>query len=85
MRTTVTLDPDTRVMVERLMKERGLSFKEAVNEAIRRGLAPARQGDGEVTTVVRSLGTPRVDLTKALALAGELEDEALARRASDGR
>jgi len=38
VRTTVTLDPDTRLLVERSMRERGLSFKQAVNEAIRAGL-----------------------------------------------
>jgi hypothetical protein len=26
MRTTVTLDPDTRVLIERAMRERGLTF-----------------------------------------------------------
>lgn len=40
MRTTITLDPDVEALVERLMRERGMSFKEAVNHAIRRGLAP---------------------------------------------
>jgi hypothetical protein len=29
---------------------------------------------------MRTLGPPRVDVTKALSMAGELEDEALARR-----
>jgi hypothetical protein len=85
MRTTVTLDSDTRALVERLMKDRGLSFKEAVNEGIRRGLAPGRGVSHDTPTIVRRLGAPHVDLTKALALAGELEDDALARRASDGR
>lgn len=84
MRTTVTLDPDTRLLVERAMRERGLSFKDAVNEAIRAGLGstgPRRQG----YTTPRDLGPPRVDVTKALDLAGQLEDEALARRLAEGR
>jgi hypothetical protein len=85
VRTTVTLDPDTRLLVERLMQERGLSFKQAVNEAIRRGLAPQRTTGSEPFTVVRSLGAPRTDLTRALALAAELEDDALAQRLADGR
>jgi hypothetical protein len=84
MRTTVTLDPDTRLLVERVMRERGLSFKEAVNEAIRAGLRPAERGDRRYTTP-RKLGPARVDVTKALTLAGELEDEALARRLAEGR
>jgi len=83
MRTTVTLEPDTRRLVERLMSERSLSFKEAVNEAIRRGLAPPR-GAASPTKTAR-LGTPRVDLTRALAIAADLEDEALGRRLADDR
>lgn len=79
MRTTVTLDPDTRLLVERAMRERGLSFKEAVNEAIRAGLGPGEPGRRTYTTP-RPLGPARADLTKALQLAGELEDDALARR-----
>jgi hypothetical protein len=84
MRTTVTLDPDTRLLIERLMRDRGLSFKDAINEAIRAGLAP-RSADRLQITMPRTLGPARLDLTKALALAGELEDETLARRITEGR
>jgi hypothetical protein len=84
MRTTVTLDPDTRLLVERAMRERGLSFKDAVNEAIRAGLSPVDAGARHYTTP-RNLGPPRVDIAKALGLAGQLEDEALARRLAEGR
>ena len=35
MRTTITLDPDVEALVKRLMRDRGLSFKEAVNAANR--------------------------------------------------
>jgi hypothetical protein len=37
VRTTITLDPDTRMLVERMMRERGVSFTEAVNKAGPRG------------------------------------------------
>jgi hypothetical protein len=84
LRTTLTLDPDSRLLIERAMRERGLSFKEAVNEAIRAGLGPAEPGGGGYTTA-RTLGPARVDITKALSLAGELEDEALTRRLTEGR
>jgi hypothetical protein len=84
VRTTITLDPDTRLLVERSMRERGLSFKEAVNEAIRAGLGAAAPDRRRYTTA-RTLGPPRVDLTKVLSLAGELEDESLARRLTEGR
>lgn len=84
MRTTVTLDPDTRLLLQRAMRERGLSFKSAVNEAIRAGLAPAPP-EGRTYTTPRRLGPARVDLTKALQLAGDLEDDELARRLAEGR
>ncbi len=84
VRTTITLDPETRLLVERAMRERGLSFKDAVNEAIRAGLRPGQPGE-RVYTTPRRLGPPRVDLVKALTLAGDLEDDALARRLSEGR
>jgi hypothetical protein len=84
MRTTVTLDPDTRLLVERAMRERGLSFKEAVNEGIRAGLG-ASGGRARTFTTPRELGPARVDVTKALQLAAGLEDESLARRLTEGR
>ncbi len=40
MRTTVTLDPDVESLIDAAMREQGISFKEAVNQAIRAGLAP---------------------------------------------
>lgn len=83
MRTTVTLDPDTRLLVERAMRERGLTFKEAVNEAIRAGLGAP--GSARTYTTPRELGPARVDLTHALRLAGDLEDDAVARRLGEGR
>ncbi len=83
MRTTVTLDADTRLLIERSMRERGLSFKEAINEAVRAGLSPPRPLGSY--TKSRTLGPARIDLTKALELAGRLEDEAVARRLTEGR
>ena len=84
MRTTVTLDPDTRMLVDRAMRERGLSFKDAVNEAIRAGLG-APDSSARIYTTPRELGPARIDLTKALRLAAELEDDTLARRLAEGR
>lgn len=78
MRTTITLDSDVEILVKKLMRERGLSFKEAVNLAIRSGLAPRR--DAAFATRTFDLGKPRVPVEKALQLAGELEDEELVRK-----
>jgi hypothetical protein len=36
-RTTVTLDPDLAAELRALARERGVSFKEALNSTLRRG------------------------------------------------
>jgi hypothetical protein len=41
MRTTVTLDLDVETPTRTAMKERGLSFKDALNSAVRAGLTQA--------------------------------------------
>jgi hypothetical protein len=66
------------------MRERGLTFKEALNYAIRLGLGPDAQPVRSYTTPSR-LGPARVDLVKALGLAASFEDEAIARRLTEGR
>ncbi len=76
MRTTITLEPDTEALLKTEMERRGTSFKEAVNQAIRAGLGP-RSEERESYTTPRALGPTRVDLTKALRIAAELEDDAL--------
>ena len=84
MRTTVTLDPDTELLVHRLMSERGVSFKEALNDAIRAG-APERIVAREFRTKVHHLGVPAVNLDRALSLAADLEDDELLRKMQPGR
>jgi hypothetical protein len=83
VRTTVTLDPDTRLLVEQLMRERGITFKQAVNAAIRAGLG--KETERRSYTTPRELGPARVDVTKALGVAAQLEDDVLARRLAEGR
>jgi hypothetical protein len=80
VRTTVTLDPDVEALVKRLMRERGLSFKEAVNHAIRAGLSRKRGAEPAQTRTFRMGFRPTTPWDKALRLAGELEDDELARR-----
>lgn len=76
MRTTVTLDPDTEALVRQAMREHGLSFKQALNQTIRAGVVNT-SGTKVEPFRQRSfgLGRPRVDLTKALSLASELDDQ----------
>lgn len=78
MRTTITLTSAAEEAVRRVMRERGLSFKDAVNTAILAGLAPS--ADGRFDTPVRRLGRARVPLDRALAIAADLEDDALAHK-----
>jgi hypothetical protein len=80
MRTTVTLEPDVEALVRKAMRERGLSFKQAVNDAIRAGLAPASDRPVTGTPTFRMGFNPLIPLDKALRLAGELEDEELIRK-----
>lgn len=39
MRTTLTLDEDVAVLLEKARRAKGLSFKQIVNEALRAGLS----------------------------------------------
>ncbi len=85
MRTTVTLDPDTEALVRRRMKERNVSFKQALNDAIRRG-GLVESGIGTpFSTRTADLGVPTVNLDRALALAADLEDDELVRKARLGK
>jgi hypothetical protein len=75
MRTTVTLDPDLAVKLRALACERGVSFKEALNSTLRRGLTTGGGSPRRYRLESRRLGLrPGVDLDHALRLAGELED-----------
>lgn len=79
MRTTVTLDDDVEHLVRRRMAERHVSFKKALNDAIRDGAAGGTQ-PRRFATRTADLGVPAVNLDRALQLAAELEDEELVRR-----
>jgi hypothetical protein len=79
MRTTVTLDADTDQIIRRLMRDRGMTFKQAVNEAIRAGSATPRRRRAFRTRTF-DMGPTRIPLDKAMRLAAELEDEELLRK-----
>lgn len=74
MRTTITLEPDVEAMLKRAMRERGLTFKDAVNQAVRDGLSKRAEKVPPFKQRAFHLGAPLVDLTKAMALADELDD-----------
>lgn len=83
MRTTVTLDDDTLALVRRRMRERGVSFKTALNDAIRDG-ALGQPRPASFVTRTADLGVPTVNLDRALQLAADLEDEELLRKQRRG-
>ena len=63
MRTTLTLDDDVAVLLEEFTAKSGLSFHDAVNHLIRRGLIPGDQIEVVDIPMPRSMGKPLVDLT----------------------
>jgi hypothetical protein len=80
MRTTLTIDDDIAVMLDRMRRQRDANLKDVVNEALRRGLQemggpPKRRNRFRTRTV--SLGRQRIaaldNIAEALAIA---EDEA---------
>jgi hypothetical protein len=83
MRTTLTIDPDVaRMLAEEVHRQRK-PFKQVVNEAIRRGLAPATRSRGSGRYRVRPHKTtlrPGIDAHAFNRLADELEEEAAAEK-----
>jgi hypothetical protein len=74
MRTTVTLDPDVAAWLQRAARERGVSFKAVLNDAVRRGLGgqPVRR---RYRTPSRDMGLRTgIDIDKALTMAAADED-----------
>lgn len=81
MRTTVRLDPDLAAKLQKMARERGISFREALNTVLRAGIG-ARAGAPRAYRVpARALGLrPGIDLDKALRIASALEDEETIRK-----
>ena len=82
MRTTVTLYPDVERLIRSVMPERRISFNEALNETVRKGvLGQKRRRPGRFVQKSFSMGQKQ-DLRwdKALAIARELDDEELSRK-----
>lgn len=75
MRTTVTLDPDVATKLQQTAQKRGVSFKAALNDAVRAGLSPRAGAARRYRMPSRRMGVrPGVDLDHSLRLAGELKD-----------
>lgn len=85
MRTTVTLDPDVKALLTEAAYRIGKPFKTTLNDAVRAGLAPAALARGQPPDwPCHDMGAPLVDLSKAMALADQLEDQALMAKLARG-
>jgi hypothetical protein len=79
MRPTIRIEDDLlRQLRQRAERER-VSLGEIVNRMLRNGIEAARRGQTSKPKKFRqkvfSMGKPKVSLTKALSLAGDLEDQ----------
>jgi len=85
MRTTVTLDEDVAAKLHEVARERRVSFKVALNEAVRAGLGGGAAARPYSVPSRRMGARPEVDLDRALALADRLEDAATLRKLELGK
>jgi len=84
MRTTVTLDPDVERLIRDAMRKRAISFKEALNEAVRIGLrGKEHKRVSKFTQKTFWMGEGQeFRWDKALGVADAVEDEELTRKLS---
>ncbi len=78
MRTTVRIDDDLMLQLKQRAHREGTSLTKLLNRLLRRGFSAAGKEDGPVEEYREktfSMGAPKVNLDKALALAALMEDE----------
>jgi hypothetical protein len=81
----VTLDPDVERLLQQLVRERGISFKQALNDSVRAG-AQGKRTPKKFVQRSFSLGAEQYfRWDKALALAESIEDEELSRKVALGK
>jgi hypothetical protein len=77
MRTTLTIDDDVAAALERLRKQRDVSLKQIVNEALRKGICELnqrRKRGARYQTRVVNLGQARLsvdNISEVLSIAEE--------------
>ncbi len=83
MRTTVTLDADTEALIRAAMATRRLSFKAALNDALRQSFKQTAPQVKQRPYKVRTFSSgfqPGIDRTKLNQLTDQLEVEEYLRR-----
>jgi hypothetical protein len=87
MRTTVTIDPDVSLLLKEEMQRSKKPFKQALNDAVRRGLIQPGSPD-RPRFKVRAHDMklkPGIDPDRLNQLADELETEAILQKLKEGR
>lgn len=83
MRTTVTLDPDVVALLQEEARRQGLSFKQVLNQAVRKGLSgagPTGQREPFRTQPHAFEFKAGIDLDKLNQLVDEIDTEAFAEK-----
>jgi len=83
VRTTITFEPDVVELIEALRRERRISFSQAINEAVRAGLAPRTARPFRQSSYAMGLRDD-INLDHALHMAAALEDGELLRKLARG-
>ncbi|MFO0791132.1 MAG: hypothetical protein U0805_16855 [Pirellulales bacterium] len=81
------IDDDLLRSLKRRAQDENTSLTKLVNLLLRRGLATSNAGTRRKVYREKTfdMGRPKVDLTKALALAGQLEDEEIVKKMALGK
>jgi hypothetical protein len=85
MRTTLTIEPDVAQKLKRRMTQTGISLKQTVNDALRRGLAETRRPTRPPSFRVEPHASgffPGIDRDRMNQLADQLEADGVLRKLS---
>jgi len=83
MRTTVQIDDDLMRELRSRAHLEGTSLTKLINRVLRQGIQAMRKGNKPARRYREktfSMGEPKVDLDRALALAAAMEDEEIRRK-----
>jgi methylphosphotriester-DNA--protein-cysteine methyltransferase len=76
MRTTINIDDDLAARLNRIAEQRGISFRQAVNDALRQGFRRPRRAKPVLPVFACGGPMPGIDLDRALALDAALDTQA---------
>ncbi len=80
VRTTLRIDDDLFRELKKRASREGLTLSELVNHALRQSLGTEKRPRRAFRQKTRDLGRPSFDVTKANAVAAELEDQDIVRK-----